>query len=235
MNPESHPSHSSSNRSDDSGLDDLQWLAFCYVADELDHDQRSAFESRLEIDQTARDAVASAVRHSQTIHAAIVELKHRASVDAEQFSDRVSDHVSDHVSEPSTGYAITSRSQAHSKDDDSHESRTLSWRRITALMTAAAALLVMTSIWAFEFSGKTPTTSEEDLAAVWISDALNSENLDESLMSFGLEPDDEIISVAFQRLDLNDEEDNWMLTALDELESEEAVYFEFQNEEGGLQ
>lgn len=228
MNPESHPSHSASNQSSHNGFDDLHWLAFCYVADELDHDQRIAFESRLEIDQAARDAVASAVRQSQAIHAAIVELKQNASVAAEHFSDR--------VSEPPSGYAVARPSRPHSDVGVSNESGTLSWRRIAALMTAAAALLVMTSIWAFEFSGKAPTTtSEEDLASVWVSDALNTGSLDETLPSFDLEPDEEIINVAFQKLGLNDEEDNWMLTALGEMDSEEAVYFEFQNEEGGLQ
>lgn len=42
----------------------LEWLAFCYVADELSADERAAFEERLATDQAAREAVAAAVELS---------------------------------------------------------------------------------------------------------------------------------------------------------------------------
>ena len=55
--------------------DDLAWLAFRYVAGELDADAESAFEARLDHDQAAREAVAGAVglvgavaRASASIH-----------------------------------------------------------------------------------------------------------------------------------------------------------------------
>ena len=41
--------------------DDLDWLAFCYIADELSLDEAAAFENRLADDQAAREAVARAV------------------------------------------------------------------------------------------------------------------------------------------------------------------------------
>lgn len=41
--------------------DRLQWLAFCYVADELTTSQRAEFESRLATDLQAQEALASAV------------------------------------------------------------------------------------------------------------------------------------------------------------------------------
>ncbi|MEX2139950.1 MAG: hypothetical protein WD894_11855 [Pirellulales bacterium] len=41
--------------------DELHWLAFCYVAGELDADEYAAFELRLAGDQRAREAVAAAV------------------------------------------------------------------------------------------------------------------------------------------------------------------------------
>jgi anti-sigma factor RsiW len=41
--------------------DDLTWLAFRYVAGELDPDESTAFEHRLDSDQPAREAVAEAV------------------------------------------------------------------------------------------------------------------------------------------------------------------------------
>lgn len=42
----------------------LEWLAFCYVADELSPAERAAFEKRLVDDQAAREAVALAVELS---------------------------------------------------------------------------------------------------------------------------------------------------------------------------
>ena len=46
---------------------DLDWMAFCYVADELSGDQLAQFESRLENDQAAREAVAEAVKISTAV------------------------------------------------------------------------------------------------------------------------------------------------------------------------
>src|SRR3954447_2363540 len=40
---------------------DVRWLALCYVAGEMDHDQADAFERRLAQDRGAREAVAGAV------------------------------------------------------------------------------------------------------------------------------------------------------------------------------
>jgi hypothetical protein len=48
---------------------DLQWLAFCYIADELSADEAEVFEERLAADQEAREAVARAVELSQAVAA----------------------------------------------------------------------------------------------------------------------------------------------------------------------
>lgn len=48
---------------------DLDWLAFCYVAGELDESQRVAFEAMLAEDQAARDAVVQAVNLSRSLAA----------------------------------------------------------------------------------------------------------------------------------------------------------------------
>ena len=50
--------------------DDLDWLAFCYVADELDAQSRAAFEQRLATDVLACEAVADAVQLSSLVYAA---------------------------------------------------------------------------------------------------------------------------------------------------------------------
>lgn len=52
----------------DSEFKDLNWLAFCYIADELDQAERMAFESRLLDCENAREAVVDAVRDSQTLY-----------------------------------------------------------------------------------------------------------------------------------------------------------------------
>lgn len=49
---------------------DLNWLAFRYVAGELDDAESAAFEQRLDADQRAREAVASAVGLVGAIHVA---------------------------------------------------------------------------------------------------------------------------------------------------------------------
>ena len=51
--------------------DDLAWLAFLYVAGDLDPDESAAFEHRLDGDQPAREAVAEAVAlRAGVVHAA---------------------------------------------------------------------------------------------------------------------------------------------------------------------
>jgi hypothetical protein len=51
--------------------DDLAWLAFRYVAGELDPEESAAFEQRLDRDQPAREAVAGAVAlMAGVVHAA---------------------------------------------------------------------------------------------------------------------------------------------------------------------
>jgi hypothetical protein len=49
---------------------DLDWLAFCYAAGELDLPAAEQFESRLATDQSAREALARAVELTQTVAAA---------------------------------------------------------------------------------------------------------------------------------------------------------------------
>ena len=49
---------------------DLDWLAFCYAAGELDPTEAELFEARLADDQAAREALARAVELTQTVAAA---------------------------------------------------------------------------------------------------------------------------------------------------------------------
>ncbi len=47
---------------------DVDWLAFCYVADELPQQQRSEFEARLADDLEAQEAVARAMELSRDVY-----------------------------------------------------------------------------------------------------------------------------------------------------------------------
>jgi hypothetical protein len=47
--------------------DDLAWLAFRYVAGELDRDEAADFEHRLDAEQSAREAVAEAVAMAEAL------------------------------------------------------------------------------------------------------------------------------------------------------------------------
>jgi hypothetical protein len=50
--------------------DELDWLAFCYIAGEMSRDETAAFEQRLADEQEAREAVARAVELTRAIAAA---------------------------------------------------------------------------------------------------------------------------------------------------------------------
>ena len=53
-------SHQNPERASAPNSSELSWLAFCYIANELDAEKRREFEIRLEHDQTAREAVVQA-------------------------------------------------------------------------------------------------------------------------------------------------------------------------------
>lgn len=56
-----------------SPTDDLDWLAFCYAAGDLDATAAEHFEARLADEQPAREALARAVELTQTVAAAQVQ------------------------------------------------------------------------------------------------------------------------------------------------------------------
>jgi anti-sigma factor RsiW len=59
--------------------DELDFLAFRYISDELSDDERAAFELRLVEDQAAREAVARSVELSQAMLAAIESLEPKSA------------------------------------------------------------------------------------------------------------------------------------------------------------
>lgn len=63
--------HQNSSKQPIESTSDLSWLAFCYVANELDGQARRHFEIRLEQDQVARDAVVQAVNDARLLDLAL--------------------------------------------------------------------------------------------------------------------------------------------------------------------
>jgi hypothetical protein len=61
----------SENLDFDNCENELDWLAFCYVADELDAEARAKFEQRLAVDPAACEAVAAAIETSQLVFQAV--------------------------------------------------------------------------------------------------------------------------------------------------------------------
>ena len=163
---------------------DLDWLAFCYVADELDSAQRAAFEQRLEHDQLAREAVGLAVSHAMTLDAAIA-----ADVLAK-------------TSNRPLPQAVDKRSSKESA----------AWRLPLALAAAAAALMLILFSQSWTGNGS-DSTSAEDLAEVWVNTlvSLNQEELEEfvaeDMGGFDLNDDDSWLFAA-----LDDAENEGELT-----------------------
>lgn len=62
-------------------LNELDWLAFQYIADELDESKRAAFEEQLAEDQRAREAVARSVELTQAMSTAARVHQCRASIE----------------------------------------------------------------------------------------------------------------------------------------------------------
>lgn len=136
---------------------DLDWQAFCYVADELDPGERAEFEIRLEDDQQARQAVVDAVHHAQFLYSAL---------NSTSFDD----------GRESVALAAQPFPAMRS-----------SFKRSGILFTSAAALLMLVAGWAWlwnpnsigpdSFAG----SDSDQLASAWVATlvAMSDEELDE--------------------------------------------------------
>lgn len=168
--------------------DDLSWLAFCYVADELGDEARAHFEIRLDQDQSVRDAVARIVAEAELIDASL------------QTTNR------------SVVVANRSNVAVPSADSRSTRSAGTSWYRSLALVTSAAALLLFAVIWGSNPNTATPNTPDE-LAEVWSNDSWEGENelvainevADELVEDFNLEFEVTEASWLVAALDVDDE------------------------------
>ena len=143
---------------------DLHWLAFCYIADELDPAEREAFEIRLQQEQPARDAVADAVKHASLVNASLAATSLQTS--------------------------SVQKSQATSKRDAAPNK--IPMRRASILAAAAAVLLVTALVW-YQTPGPSIQPNGDELAEVWSNEAWNSDVDTFSSDSFGDLAMDEMI------------------------------------------
>jgi len=166
----------------------LEWLAFCYVADELDADERQQFEQRLSEDQSARDAVANAVSLSQFVYAA-----HRET----ELSNNISASL---VRDPSAVYR-QQRIQAG----------------FMFAASILMALLTVGYFWIFmdqdnNYTLSESTTDSDSLVLAW-ADSLEQDYVDDL---FG--EDEETEDSFFYDEDFDSQPAAWMIEAFDETE-----------------
>ncbi|MFK7768876.1 MAG: hypothetical protein AB8B55_16770 [Mariniblastus sp.] len=179
---------------------DLQWLAFCYIAEELSEPETAQFEARLETDQAAREAVSNAVAQGQLVFAAI----------------------------ESDGSSLSEQSTAEKKQiADASNGLRSNTRRSAVLFAAAAALLMMVGGWAWmNFQPTSPIASDtEGLAEVWVDtlvamsdDSTSPEGLLMDESEFELENSLVANSVNEDFVVETDSED-WMYVALTDMEN----------------
>ncbi len=184
--------------------DDLDWLAFRYISDELAESERDSFEQMLAEDQAAREAVACAMEQAQLM-LSVFETGQAGTTG-----------VVTSVGEEKSGYQISRRSSGRSL------ARTL--------LNLAVAILLMVGglVWYSQVAndsssygtiGQVVTESGDDLeASAWVS-ALGQASSHPSASEF---PSfDEEILYTDAVYDSSDSDSDWMLVALVELESSE--------------
>ena len=182
----------------DKTQNDLDWLAFCYIANELDQPHRDEFELRLAVDQQAREAVVTAMEHAQLLDAVL------------ESRDQLPAGKSDHVSERKSAYSV---------------SITRFSRKLIG--TAAALLLIATGlmwlaespVFRSEYSGIARAVDPHaalafawagslELADEFSADPFEASGLTEVAFEMDATTDDELAGV-----------DDWMVLALVDLET----------------
>jgi anti-sigma-K factor RskA len=140
---------------------DLEWLAFCYVADELENSDREQFELRLENDNEAREAVVTAMQNAEMLWLAYDE---QSALDGQTHATR-----------------RTSLVKANRK--------TL-LRRSGSLFAAAAAMLLMVAGWGWwsnQAGTASPVASESETLAVVLAELYEEQPIEEIIESMEIE------------------------------------------------
>ena len=105
------------NMRNDRNFDELEWLAFCYISNELDDESRIKFEVRLAEDQATRDAIVQAMELTQLLDVSIADENRKQTGDLPGSTT--------YLAEQKGTYHIASK------------------QRVKSLLVAAAALLLV--------------------------------------------------------------------------------------------
>ena len=182
------------NEKRDQPSDDLDWLAFCYVTDELDAESRAAFEQRLATDVVACEAVADAVQLSSLVYEV-------AEADDNELVELPA-HPSEHL----------------------EHNQPAKWSLVPTLVFAASVMMCLLAagwIWnnsldsqptVTQQAGAQQTPDVNQLATTWADAFVDDGNDFESvILTTGTES-------VFGELDDAGSDDSWLLVALADME-----------------
>ena len=205
--------------------DDLDWLAFGYLMNELSDQQRVDFEDRLADDQLAQKALIRAVELTAGIHASCTEQVREVAatyvIDA-NFDEVNANSENSPLNRPAAKYSLTSS-------------------RVAAVTGIAAgiALLITGSFFYFTKPAEVPVVaktfeSEQQLAFNWASlmDFDSNDAIEALSSGFGFSDDFEIESEVDHSAD-SENESAWLYVAVqstDESEEEDSDdFFDFDS------
>ena len=178
-------------------LEELDWLAFQYVADELDGVERAAFELRLEEDTAACEAVVSAMKLAQAVdHSFGTELR----------KDGTTPEAVDREIRPASQSPATAN---HS-----------SFSRTAALSIAATVAAAIFGWWLINQPAANSIDNHGTVAIAW-ADSGEDTNWDSSADTIVA---DDLQSVGYESIQdaeddlLRDSDDEWLLVALVDIE-----------------
>lgn len=187
------------NQNETDNPNELDWLAFQYISDDLEVSKRKAFEARLETDTLAQQAVVDAVANTQLIFAS------KSLVENDSTIPKVT-----------------------SKQTPATLSLPL-LRRPSVLFAAAAALLLLVAGWNYfsQTSPSNPLVAtnlqvDDELVEVW-ADTLDADN------ELALNPDDLFVDLDLDieleesADELDQPVEDWMFAALTELATDEGM------------
>ncbi len=201
------PHSASADAMSDTQLSDLQWLAFCYLANEMSSTEAAAFEDRLEWDVLAQSALIEMSALSQTI-IRIPEIQ----------VDGIRTDSANALSPVATAPRSVQSRSVQSRGVQSRSWRTVfgGWALVGSFMLA----LLLASMW---WNNSSPVPEQElaspDLAELWASQFQVPRSGEEAtgLEMFVMEVEDsgfEDRSLSNELVDCTYDEDDWLTSAV---------------------
>jgi hypothetical protein len=186
------------------GLSDLEWLAFQFLAEELDGAARDTFERQLESDVDAQNAVAKML--DLTIQAELA-FQRQPFVDVDILANKQFDGVAspriEHVVAPDRSSSLPNFGQ--------------SWLSpISVLAAVAATLLLGIAIWQ-NLADKSTSNIDNKLALIWAENVIDEAEYTADDAEFDDNDDDD--EAEFVYLDADTE--NWLASAMSYLDEDD--------------